>query len=288
MFSITFLARALQWSAVVLAAWAGLGPAAGTGVGWAGALAAAGCALAALGLGRCRASAARGRRELDAAAYRALADHVPASLIVLSAAERRVVRLNPQAQAEFGLLPEQVIGRSVAEVFGTRLTHQLEGVMQRAVTQHSMVEEEFMVRRGRQAQRTVNARFLATYRADGRPELLVVIARDVTAERMAQHELDESRQRFQEFAATVDDGLFISTPKRDRWEFLSPQALAFWGLSPEDLAANPRALYAPSASRASSRRTSATASSTRSWASAGSARAPAPGACRTARCGCTA
>jgi two-component system, sensor histidine kinase and response regulator len=171
----------------------------------------------------------------DAAFYRVLAEHLPASLVVFAAADGRVLHLNRQAEQEFGLRRDAVLGRTSAEVFGPAVAQQVEPALRKALAGHTVVEEELALRIG-EAERIVNARFLATWRADGTPEALVVIARDVSAERAAQLALEDSRLQWQAFAAAVDEGVFVAAPGRARYHYVSAHALELLGLTAEQLA----------------------------------------------------
>ena len=176
---------------------------------------------------------------LDGDFLRALTDHLPASLIVMDAKELRVVYLNRQAEEEFGLQPDRVLGRRVVRVFRDLLPPGVEQAMSRALHERRVVEFEFSVIEPA-PQRIVNARFLAVYDEEGRPKALMAIARDVSAERLAQRELAESKVRFQEFAAAVDDGVFVANLDRTHFFHLSPRVLDTWGVTEEELARAPQ------------------------------------------------
>ena len=176
---------------------------------------------------------------LDGDFLRALTDNLPASLIVMESRELRVVYLNRQAEEEFGLQPDRVLGRRVVRVFRDMLPPEVDQAMGRALHERRVVEFEFSVNEPA-PQRIVNARFLAVYDEDGRPKALMAIARDVSAERMAQRELAESKVRFQEFAAAVDDGVFVANLDRTQFFHLSPRVLDTWGVSEQELADSPQ------------------------------------------------
>ncbi|MEW6707440.1 MAG: ATP-binding protein [Pseudomonadota bacterium] len=178
----------------------------------------------------------------DAGFLRALTEHLPASLVVMEAPELRIVHLNAQAVQELRIDPARTLGRKVGEVFGGLLPPGVEQAMRRALRERRTVEHEFVLLEAQQ-RRIINARFLAVCQQDGAPQALIAIVRDVSAERRAQHELAESRLRFQEFAAAVDDGVFVADRARTRFHFLSARMLDIWGVDEAELARAPQCFF---------------------------------------------
>jgi PAS domain S-box-containing protein len=177
----------------------------------------------------------------DVGFLQTLAEHLPASLVVLDA-DLRIAHLNRHAEQELRIDPRRSLGRRVGTVFRDLLPPEVEQAMWRAVRERRVVEHEFTVREAA-PRRIINARFLAAYDDSGRPKALIAIARDVSAERRAQHELAESRLRFQQFAAAVDDGVFVANLSRTVFHHLSPRVLDVWGVDPSELAAGPRCFF---------------------------------------------
>ncbi|HET9644869.1 MAG TPA: PAS domain-containing protein [Burkholderiaceae bacterium] len=151
-----------------------------------------------------------------------LTDHLPVSVMVLEITELRVAYLNQRVEQEFDVRPRALLGRRITRALKGMVPVDVESVLWRAVRERRAVEHEFTLAQ-RKRHRIVNARFLATYDGCGYPTALIVIARDVSAERRAQRELAESRLRFQEFAAAVDDGVFVASLRRDSYHYVSPR-----------------------------------------------------------------
>jgi len=163
-----------------------------------------------------------------------LMENLPVSLFVLNAADRRIVAINTHAEREFAKGREQVLGKTVRDAFGHGVAAVGEPAIRRALAEPGMVESEMEVRvDGDGAPRIVSARCFALRHADGTPRLVIVLARDVTRERRAERELQESQSRLREFAHTVEDSLFVTNPARDRFHFLSESSYDTWG-TPQD------------------------------------------------------
>jgi PAS domain-containing protein len=101
--------------------------------------------------------------------------------------------------------------------------------MTEALAKHGTVERDFDIVT-LQGKRVISARYLALRNAAGRPSVLMAMVRDMTRERLAERELQESEARFKEFAETVDDSLFVTNPDRSHYELLTP--VTFGGQRP--------------------------------------------------------
>ncbi len=124
--------------------------------------------------------------------FHLLMEHLPASLYVFSAAERRVVGVNAHAEQEFGLRRDDIIGKTLHEALGPQVAALAEPAMAEAVTRQTTVERDFEVDT-LQGRRVVRARYFALRDAQGQPGLLIALARDITRERLAERELQRAR-----------------------------------------------------------------------------------------------
>ena len=64
-------------------------------------------------------------------------------------------------------------------------------------------------------------RYFALRDPQGEPTVVIALTRDITREREAERELQESQARFREFADTVDDSLFVTNPQRTHFQFMT-------------------------------------------------------------------
>lgn len=169
----------------------------------------------------------------------ALMENLPVGLVVYDAAELRVMNVNAHAEQEFGIRRDDVRGKTVAGAFGRRVASLGLDSMRRALSEPITVESDFEVGDG-DALRHVNVRHVALRNADGTPRWLIALVRDITKERTAERDLQESERRFREFAESMDDVLFVTNPERSQFHFLSTTRSDGWGPTRSGLAAGSR------------------------------------------------
>src|SRR5690606_21461400 len=90
---------------------------------------------------------------------------------------------------------------------------------------------------GSERARVVNARHFALRHANGRPRLLISLVRDITAANRALEDLEESERRFRELVESMDDWVYVATPKREQYLYLSDRTQDVWGVSAQELQA---------------------------------------------------
>jgi signal transduction histidine kinase/CheY-like chemotaxis protein len=171
----------------------------------------------------------------DAELFELLTENLPVSLFVLEPGARRFIAINRYAETEFRLRRQAVVGRCVDDAFDAGLTAIAGPAMQRAIDDRITVDCdcEWDSRRGR---RSVHLRNFVLRHADGSPRLLVVMARDITDEHRDRRALLESQARYDELAETMDDTLFVSTPDRRHFDYLSRSAFETFGMTPGEFA----------------------------------------------------
>ncbi len=167
-----------------------------------------------------------------------LVELLPASVFVSDAADGCILGASAHVQAEFGFERAAVIGRTPRQAFGHAAAELLAPALREALESHAPVEQEFEIP-GSAGTRTVHLRHRALRHADGTPQAVVTLARDVSADRHTRRELNESQARSREFAETVDDSLFVSNPQRSHFEFLAGSAFETWGMTREQFASCP-------------------------------------------------
>ena len=78
--------------------------------------------------------------------------------------------------------------------------------------------------------------------AEGRPQAIFGVARDITALKQAEAGMRESERRFRLMAETIQDVFWIATPTLDRVIYASPAYEQVWGYSCQELYENPQRL----------------------------------------------
>jgi len=162
-----------------------------------------------------------------------LAENLPVSLFVFEPSQRRLLAINRHAETEFGLRRKKVLGRTLREAFNPKLTALAEPAMLQAIRDRATVDCDCEWDSSRHGQRIVNLRNFVLRDADATPRLLIVLARDITAERKDQRELSETQARYNELAETMDDTLFVSNPERSHFDYLSRSAFDTFGMTSE-------------------------------------------------------
>ncbi len=163
-----------------------------------------------------------------------LIESLPASLFLFEPTELRLMGLNQEAEREFSLDRDQMIGRTLVEAFGITASQVAEPHMRRALADTGVVEADYAWT-NRLGARVIEVRHRALRDPQGKPLLLLVAARDVTNERQTRHELEEARNRFLEFSEAMEDSLFIANPERTEFYFLAGSTYDLWGVTPEQV-----------------------------------------------------
>ena len=173
-----------------------------------------------------------------------LMENLPVGLFVYDAVELRVLSVNSHAEKEFALRREAITGKTLEEAFGSAVSELGLPLVAQALARQGSVEHDFDMDT-REGLRSIHVRHVALRHADGSPRFLVALARDVTKERAAERDLQESEARFREFAESMDDVLFVTNPERDSFHFLSPnRCTRQWGGTPEALLETSQAFLA--------------------------------------------
>lgn len=182
------------------------------------------------------------QRELEREFLEALMENLPVSLFVMDPESLRLIAINRYAELEFGVRRSAVIGKTVQQAMGRRILHLVLPAMQEAIERDATVERELQWRSGGR-QLTINARHFALRHADGTPRLLITLARDITAARRAQADLEESELRYRELVEAMEDGVYVTTPARDAYLYLGPLTEELWGVTEAEVRADPAALF---------------------------------------------
>ncbi len=193
--------------------------------------------LTRLQLGRFHGAAAEPTRPIGDELLRSL----PASVIVTDATDGRVMELSRQAEREFGLQRDALVGLTVAQAFGHAVQARVAPALAEAEVSDAPVSQEFELP-SPQGTRVISA-VHGALKAGEAAHLMLTVLRDVTEEWQRRRELIESQVRAREFAETVDDSLFVSNPDRSEFRFIASSAFDTWGVPRELIEREPGRIY---------------------------------------------
>lgn len=164
----------------------------------------------------------------------ALLGNLPISLLVMDPEDLTVAAINRFAEYELDLRHDQVVKRPLSEVLGPEVLTLVEPQMRKAIRSGETVDHDF-VWQNSQRRFVVNARHFALRHTNGQPRLLITLARDITAQRQARIDLEESERRFRELVESMDDCVYVATQHHRHFVYLSPRTQDVMGLPPETL-----------------------------------------------------
>ena len=162
------------------------------------------------------------------------AEHLPVSLVMLDPHTLRVLGVNRWAAREFRLRRSRLLGRPVTEGF-----HALPDLpaLARRLQEAPVGASADIQWHHRGRLRTVQLR-LGQVPA-GAQAMVVLVARDVSAERETAQHLQEAHEHLALIGDTMDDCLFVTDPGRSQLIYFNRKAEAIWGLSTEQLQRDP-------------------------------------------------
>jgi PAS domain S-box-containing protein len=185
----------------------------------------------------------RRQRELELSEGRdmltALTENVPISLVVVDARNFSVVSINRHAEVEFGASRAEAAGRSLDEALGAGMRRLMEQRLREALARRGSVEHDFVMPTV-EGERIISARHVAVRDPHGAPRLLICQLRDITARRRTELDLMESELRYKELIESMEEGVFVTTPQRDTFQYFNERLLDLWGIGPDEFRADPR------------------------------------------------
>ena len=166
---------------------------------------------------------------------------LPASVIVTDMVDGRVLELSRQAEREFGLQRDALVGLTVAQAFGHAVQARVAPALAEAAAAGSPVSQEFELPTP-QGTRVISV-VHGGLKAVPAPGLMLTVLRDISEEWQRRRELLESQARAREFAETVDDSLFVSDPDRSEFRFIASSAFDTWGVPREQVEGQPGRIF---------------------------------------------
>ena len=173
---------------------------------------------------------------LDGARLRQILDSVTDYIVIATGLDRRITAWNEGASRLLGWSEAEALGQRCDLIFTPedRADGAPEREMATALAETRALNERWHIRRD--GSRFWGSGVVMLLRGThGRPEGLVKVMRDRTAEREAERRLRESEERLQQIAETIDDVFWISQPDPPQLSYLSPAFERVWGIAPEGL-----------------------------------------------------
>ena len=173
------------------------------------------------------------------ARLRAIFEHAPVGITMVDPTGR-FLQTNPAFQAIVGYSAEELQNMTFQQI-----THpeDLPGNLQLLEEflanqrQYYSLEKRYLRKDGKIV--WVNLMKSRLQNAQGEPRVIGTVL-DITARKQTEEALRESEQRFRLMAKTIQDVLWISTPKMDTVIYVSPAYEKVWGRSCEELYSSPR------------------------------------------------
>jgi two-component system, sensor histidine kinase and response regulator len=189
----------------------------------------------------------RRMRELEISEGRdmltALTENLPISLVVVDARQLSVVSINRHAEVEFGAARAEAAGRSLDDVLGAGVRALIEPRLREALARRGAVEHDFALPSA-DGERLISARHVAVCAPHGAPRLLFCQLRDITARRRTELDLMESELRYKELIESMEDGVFVTTPRRDSFQYFNERLLELLGIGLDEFRADPHCFAA--------------------------------------------
>lgn len=183
-----------------------------------------------------RAEHALARRERE---FRTLVDHAPDGIARLDR-QLRHVYANEALQHAFGVAPSELAGRALDDAgLPSTVVQAWRPAALQALTRREEQECEFSLPAADGGSHHYLCRLIPETDDDGVVESVLCIAYDITHRRRAMLALQDSEQRFRQFAQSSDDVFWFADADTQQLLYVSPAFDRLWGLSAQALKADP-------------------------------------------------
>ena len=143
----------------------------------------------------------------EATRFRLLADNVPALIALYQRDDYRCLYANRRYAETFGLTPETVVGRTVAEIIGERAAALIQPQVQRVIELQESVSYERELRLADGSPQWIEVNLLPHTGSKGVVIGAFVLINDITKHRLAEAALRESEMRLEKFLLATVEGI---------------------------------------------------------------------------------
>ncbi|MGF1459271.1 MAG: PAS domain S-box protein [Leptolyngbyaceae cyanobacterium] len=167
-----------------------------------------------------------------------LLDHLPISLFVKQAHPDRFgefVLVNSVCESFFGQQREQIIGKTDYDLFTAEQAAAFAEVDRQVMASQDTQTLEEVVDRPHVGLQTLHTVKVPIYDADQRPQYLLGISLDITAQRQAEHALRAHQQFVQRITENSPNAIYIYDLTQHRYTFVNREIYSLLGYAKEDV-----------------------------------------------------
>jgi two-component system sensor histidine kinase/response regulator len=175
------------------------------------------------------------REDLDA-----VVDNIPAVVYVKDPEDLRILMYNKFGAEKAGKPKSYFVGKTAFELFPPDIAASSIASDRDALASPDGMMDTTLWLPSPEGERFMHVRkVVVRHSGSGKPRFLLTVSEDITEKRQAQQRLEDSERRFRQFAETISDEIFITTPDRKHYDYISPQVQDVWGVTPDDIKHNP-------------------------------------------------
>jgi PAS domain S-box-containing protein len=181
-----------------------------------------------------------GRKEEEEEKYRVLVDNIP-DFVYLIDEEYRVLSLNRSATEIFDAEPQEIVGKSIYDLFPEEIADTFrEGIDRAFKTGRSRTSDGRMVVKGKEFLTTTSLNAIRD--SGGKIVAVLGVTRDVTRDKKIEGALRETERRLLTIIENLGAGLGI-TDKNGILTYVNPLRARMLGYSPREMIGNPSTTF---------------------------------------------